>query len=73
MKPDVNRLKFYRTKAGMTQEQLALSADVRLTTIQKIERGVTDIAGIRLETAFRLAVALGISVENLLFDPEEEE
>ncbi len=70
--PRMNPLKYYRIKADMTQEQLAMAANVRLTTIQKIERNSTDIAGIRLETAYNLATALGIYTEDLLFVPEEE-
>jgi DNA-binding XRE family transcriptional regulator len=71
--PRMNPLKYYRIKAHMTQEQLALAANVQLTTIQKIERNSTNIAGIRLETAYNLATALGIYTEDLLFVPEGEE
>lgn len=70
--PRMNPLKYYRIKAGMTQEQLALAANVRMSTIQKIEQNSTSIAGIRLETAYNLATALGIYTEDLLFVPEEE-
>ncbi len=66
-------LKYHRIKAGMTQEQLAVTAGIKLTTLQKIERGVSDIAGVRLSTALGLANALGIKVDELLHAPETPE
>lgn len=68
----MNRLKTIRLAAGMTQEQLAFASNVKISTIQKIERGFSDINGIRLDTALKLACALGITVEELVKDPEEE-
>lgn len=68
----MNRLKSLRIAAGMTQEQLALAANIKLSTLQKIERGFTDLEGIRLGNALKLAQALGITVEDLAKDADEE-
>lgn len=68
----MNRLKSLRIAAGMTQEQLALAANINLSTLQKIERGFTDLEGIRLGNALKLAQALGITVEDLVKDADEE-
>lgn len=68
----MNRLKTIRLAAGMTQEQLAFASNVKISTIQKIESGFSDINGIRLDNALKLAQALGVAVEELVKDPEEE-
>lgn len=68
----MNRLKTIRLAAGMTQEQLACTSGVKISTLQKMESGFSDINGIRLGNALKLAQALGVAVEELVKAPEEE-
>ena len=61
----MNHLQELRKAKGLTQEQLARIAEINLTTIQKMESGVTDIEKIRLGNALKLARALGTTAEDL--------
>ncbi len=58
----------YRTAAGMTQEQLAEAAEMSQPRIANIER---DEANPTLMTISRIAVALGVTADRLLAEPEE--
>jgi transcriptional regulator with XRE-family HTH domain len=58
----------YRTTAGMTQEQLAEAAEMSQPRIATIER---DEANPTLMTISRIAVALGVTADRLLAEPEE--
>jgi transcriptional regulator with XRE-family HTH domain len=63
-----SRLRSVRALRGLTQEQLAASADVDVKTVRKAERGGrVDIA-----TLSRLAHALDIRVEQLVREAEPE-
>jgi transcriptional regulator with XRE-family HTH domain len=64
------RLRKLRIRAGWTQHELAERSGVSRTAIASIETG--QRSGITLDNAFRLAEALGVSVETLAgWDPLE--
>ena len=54
-----------RLAAGMTQRQLAAAAQINIRQLQKIEAGEIRLGNITLATAARLAVALGVDLEDL--------
>jgi transcriptional regulator with XRE-family HTH domain len=58
------KLKAARTKAGLTQAQLAIASKVSIRTIQKIEREATETVTARVLS--KLAKALGVSMEAML-------
>lgn len=65
-------LKALRTRAGLTQRQLAISADLDVSTIRRLENlqgGAQD------DTVGKIAVALGCRPLELygLVDPERDE
>ncbi len=58
------RLKQARRQTGLRQEDLAAVAGVGIATVRRIEQGTMEP---RLSTARRIADALGIRAEWLLF------
>jgi len=59
-----DNIKKYRAKLKLTQEALARKADISYNTIIKLEsKGITDP---RMETLKKLAVALNISMDELV-------
>lgn len=60
----MNQIKFLRIGKSLTQEELAILSDVKLSTLQKAERG--NIKKITLETALKLSKGLRINVEELI-------
>lgn len=52
-----------RKRAGYSQEELAVRASLHRTEIGLVERGER---GVRLETAIKLAGALGVSLSELI-------
>lgn len=60
----MNQIKILRNGKQLTQEELAILSNVKLSTLQKAERG--NIKKITLETALKLAKGLGINVEELI-------
>lgn len=58
----------YRVVAGMTQEQLAQAAEMSQPRIANIEQ---DASNPTLMTISRIAVALGVTADRLLAEPEE--
>ncbi len=58
-------IKEARLKAGLKQEELAMKSGVKLSTLQKLERGASSVNGATVETILRLAHALGVTVEDL--------
>jgi transcriptional regulator with XRE-family HTH domain len=56
-------LRDYRTKAGISQENLALKADLDRTYISLLERGLRQPT---LETLFRLAGVLEIAPATII-------
>jgi transcriptional regulator with XRE-family HTH domain len=64
---DGSRVAELRKAAGKTQAELAREANVSLMHLSAIERGaVTDI---KVDTASKLAGALGITIDQLLGKP----
>jgi transcriptional regulator with XRE-family HTH domain len=53
-----DRIREARKRRGLTQRELADASGLSLSAVKKIEQGVLD--SLRLETARRLAVALGV-------------
>ena len=60
-----NLLKRYRVTAGLSQEELALRADLHRTYVGGVERGERNISLLNL---LRIARALGVSPADLLED-----
>ncbi len=58
-----NKLGFYRTKAGLTQNELAQRSGIDQGAISRVEKGVSDFYGQRWKS---LAEALGCTVDELL-------
>lgn len=61
-------LKHWRTKAGMTQEELAWRAGLHRTYVSGVERGVRNVS---LQTISKLAHALDLSLSEL-FQPIDQ-
>jgi DNA-binding transcriptional regulator YiaG len=62
----VNPLAYYRTKAGLSQSQLAEKSGVSVRVLQNYEQGERDLAKAAAGTVVRLAQAVGVTVEELL-------
>ena len=65
------RLGDLRRSAGLSQQKLSNLSGVNLNTIQKLESGVNRLLGARLEIVLRLALALDITVEDLVTVKED--
>lgn len=61
-----NRVGTLRRAAGLTQEELARKAGVKVSTLQKIENGTIQLLRARTDTVIRLAGPLGVTVEGLV-------
>lgn len=59
-------LKAYRKAAGMTQLELAAASGVNLRTLQDYEQGKKPISQAAAITVYKIAKALGVSVEDLI-------
>jgi transcriptional regulator with XRE-family HTH domain len=57
------RIKFYRTKANMTQEELAAAIGVAQVNISYMEN---DKIGINLEKLYKICDALGITIADII-------
>ena len=66
-------LESLRLKRGLTLEQLAEKTGLKCTTVRKLEDGFNNIAFARAETVWRLAKALGVTMEDLLQQSQEEQ
>ena len=64
------KLKLLRVQAGLTLEQLAQACGLTRSYISKVERGVSTPS---IETAFKLAHALGVNVDRLFGKTEQLE
>lgn len=64
--PKMSNLSRARSAAGMTQAALAERSGVNLRTLQDYEQGRKSINGAAAVTVYRIAHALGVSVEDLL-------
>lgn len=63
---DINKLKALRQASGLTQQQLADKAGIHIRMVQKFENGEREIKNMTLETAKKLASALGVDIGELL-------
>ena len=62
-------LRSLRQEAGLTQEQLALAANVERNFVSLIERGINQPS---IRIVFRLADALEVSASTLILQVEQE-
>ena len=53
-----------RAKLGLTQDDLAKKADIKYTTLMKVEGGTVNKPSV--QTMAKIAEALGVSIENLI-------
>lgn len=60
-----NKLKAYRIKRKMTQEELASKSGVSRTTIVLIENGDAKVA--KTDTLMKLATALNAEINDIFF------
>lgn len=65
----VTRLKSARLSRGLSQSKLAKQSGVGLRSIQLYEQRVNDIDKAQVHTVYKLARAIGCSVEDLLEQP----
>ena len=57
-------IKKARAKLGLTQDDLAKKADIKYTTLTKVESGVVNKPSV--QTMAKIAKALGASIESLI-------
>jgi len=57
-------IKRLRAKLGLTQDDLAKKADIKYTTLMKVESGTVNKPSV--QTMAKIAKALGVSIEDLL-------
>lgn len=62
----MNQIKILRIGKSLTQEELAIISEVKLSTLQKLEREDVNLEKMTLGTAIKLSKGLGIKVEELL-------
>jgi len=67
------RIAKVRKQRGLKQSELAKLANIPLSTLNVIERGVRKGVGLSIATAKRLARALGVSLDYLAGMYEEDE
>jgi len=53
-----------RAKLGLTQDDLAKKADVKYTTLMKVESGAVNKPSV--QTMAKIAKALGVAIEDLI-------
>lgn len=66
----VSKLKLQRIKAGMKQSELSEKAGVPMKCIGNYEQLRRNISHARVDIVYRLAKALGCSIEDLIDDLE---
>jgi DNA-binding transcriptional regulator YiaG len=64
--PTANNLKSIREDKKISQSKLAELSGVSVRMIQHYEQGVKDINKAQVDTVYKLAQALGVTVENLI-------
>jgi len=57
-------IKKLHPKPGLTQNDLAKKADIKHTTLMKVESGAVNKPGVQMMT--KIAKALGVSIDDLL-------
>lgn len=65
----MSNLQQKRKDAGYTQRELATRSGLSIRTLQYYEQGVLDINKASASTVYRLALALGCPMEELLTFP----
>lgn len=65
----MSKLQQKRKAAGYTQRELATRSGLSIRTLQYYEQGVLDIDKASASTVYRLALALGCTMEELLTFP----
>lgn len=65
----MSKLQEKRKENGYTQHELAGRSGVSIRTLQYYEQGVLDLDKASASTVYRLAVALGCQMEDLLTFP----
>lgn len=63
---EITRLAKRRMELDMTQQEVSDKAKVPYPTYQKLDNGTTDFSKAQVNTAWRIAKALGTTVEELL-------
>jgi transcriptional regulator with XRE-family HTH domain len=66
-----DRVREARKLRGLTQRELAAASGLSVSLVRKLEQG--DYGGLRLETAHRLAVALGVTTSALISPRDDAE
>ena len=62
----MNKLKQIREAAGLTQTELAKASNISVRVLQNYEQGTRPLNGARAITVYRIAQALGCTIEDLL-------
>lgn len=62
----MSKLIDFRKKAGLSQTELSKASGVHINIISRIERGERSASKLQLDTAAKLAKALGCHAEDLL-------
>ena len=62
----MNKIKKIRKEKSLTQEELARISEIKLSTLQKLERADANLEKTQLGTAVKLAKGLGIRIEELI-------
>jgi len=57
-------IKKMRTKLGLMQDDLAKKADIKYTTLMKVESGAVNKPSV--QTMIKIATALGVSLGDLM-------
>ncbi|MEM3504062.1 MAG: helix-turn-helix transcriptional regulator [Nitrososphaeria archaeon] len=57
-------IKKLRAKLGLTQDDLAKKADIKYTTLIKVESGTVNRPSV--QTMAKIAKALGVNIEDLI-------
>jgi len=57
-------IKRLRTKLGLTQDDSAKKADIKYTTLMKVENGAVNKPSV--QTMAKITKALGVSIEELI-------
>ena len=57
-------IKRMRAKLGLTQDDLAKKADIKYTTLMKVESGTVNKPSV--QTMAKIAKALGVNIEDLI-------
>ena len=62
----MNKIKKLRMEKSLTQEELARVSDIKISTLQKLEREDANLGKMTLVTAIKLAKGLEIKAEELI-------